>query len=384
MDIIDRSYTIVKNHALSYAKASMPYFRRIIRFVALPYAYFVLVNWKECSASRYQVFKDFVYIFFKLRDFPDYYSLFRLWEKDRAEWKYYYGSTYNPHQRARLRKEVQRKEYEIIFEDKLVCYQICSHLGFRVPRLIGYIEPSLEWEKTLKHLFENESVSKVIIKDARGKGGRDVYLAQHKNDKVSVFDGNETLSLYEFKLKTPSIIQEFIEQHQELSKISSSINTIRTETIMSRDGEALILGAFMRFGLGDNFLDNQCAGGLSIGINLESGKLFDYAMNGRGKRFYYHPNSNFEFKNFKIPFWQKVVELSKQIQLGFPYYKLLGPDIAITPSGPVLIEINANPDHAGLEMDYGPVLKNQKIWEVFRDYDLLINKPSMRISNFDR
>ncbi len=136
----------------------------------------------------------------------------------------------------------------------------------------------------------------------------------------------------------------------------------------------------MRFGVNANFLDNQYAGGLSIGVNLEKGTLYDFAMNGKGEKFYKHPDSNFEFKAFVIPHWEKVIELSKQIQSRFQYFKLLGPDIAVTNDGPVIIEINATPDHAGLEMDYGPVLKNKRVLEEFKNYDLLINNPSKRIS----
>ena len=64
-----------------------PIIRRILRFIALPYCYFFLVNWKECTASRLQVLKDLLYIFFKLKYYPDNYSPCRFWEKDRKEWK---------------------------------------------------------------------------------------------------------------------------------------------------------------------------------------------------------------------------------------------------------------------------------------------------------
>lgn len=378
MNAIDKYYMAIMECGKTYISKMAPHLRMLIRFFALPYAYFILMNWKECMASPYQVFKDFIYIFFVLKDFPDYYSVFRLWEKDRSEWKFYYGSIYNPYQRGKLRKEIQKKEYEILFEDKFVCHQLCAGAGIPVPEFLGYVQPADDFINYVSGLFDNKSNIKIIIKSSRGKGGKDIFLGYKENGEIFIKGNNEIGLLKDFKLEYPSIIQRYINQHHALSEISSSVNTIRTETILTRDNKVEIIGAFIRFGLDGNFLDNQCAGGLSIGVNISTGALYEYAMNGRGEKYYSHPDTGVIFDGLKIPLWREVIELSETVQRHFPYYKLLGPDIAITPDGPLIIEINATPDHAGLEMDYGPVLKNKKVWEVFNEYDLLINDASKK------
>jgi hypothetical protein len=379
MDIIDKNYSLLLEQGRKVVAALIPHLRMVLRFLALPYAYFLLVNWNECKASRSQVLKDFIYIFFVLRDFPDYYSMWRLWEKDRKEWAYYYGSMYNPYQRGKLRRNLQKKEYEIVFEDKYITNQICTSTDLPVPRFLGYVEPGTLLAQMVPSLLERSATGKIIIKASRGRGGRDVFLVYKKDTEIVFSNNKEEIPLTRFNLEQPSIIQECLEQHSELNTISSSINTVRTETLLTRDNKVLFLGAFMRFGIDDMFLDNQCAGGLSIGVNLETGVLFDYAANGKGEKFFNHPNSNQPFKGFKVPFWSEILLLSEKIQRHFPYFKLLGPDIAITPEGPVIIEINATPDHAGLEMDYGPVLKNKEVWQAFQEYDLFINKPSRHL-----
>lgn len=376
MNTIDKNYMSLRDTWKSGIANATPHLRMLIRFIALPYAYFILMNWKECKASHYQVFKDFFYIFFVLKDFPDYYSVFRLWEKDRSEWKFYYGSIYNPYQRGKLRKEIQKKEYEILFEDKYVCHQMCVGTDIPVPELLGFMAPGDNYIEFLTKLLDSNENNKIIIKSSRGKGGKDIFLAYKENDEITVTGNDHTCLLKDFKLENHSIIQSFIKQHDALSKISSSINTVRTETILTKDDNVEIIGAFIRFGMQGNFLDNQCAGGLSIGVNIETGVLYEFAMNGRGEKFYSHPDTGEVFDGFKIPLWEEVIAVSETVQRQFPFFKLLGPDIAITPDGPVIIEINATPDHAGLEMDYGPVLKNKKIWQAFNDYDLLINEAS--------
>ncbi|MBT8356519.1 MAG: hypothetical protein KJO61_01995, partial [Deltaproteobacteria bacterium] len=327
---------------------------------------------KECTASRYQVFKDFLYIFFKLKDFPDYYSQFRWWDVDRSEWKYYYGSFYNPLQRGKLRKRVQRKEYEILFADKYVCYQLCQSAKLPTPDIFAYIKPDDNYRSSIDTYTRQHR--KVIIKSTSGSGGKDIFLAFLHKGKIIISDGDNLVDLNIFKLTHESILQKYVIQHDSMSQVSNSVNTIRIETMLTLENDVLLLGAFLRFGLDAAITDNQCCGGLSIGVDIPSGRLKEYALNGRGEKFFAHPNSNFRFEAFKIPFWDEVVELSKQIQFSFPYYKILGPDIAITPNGPIIIEINGNPDHAGLEMDYGPTLKDPRIRKEFHRYDLLINK----------
>ena len=86
----------------------------------------------------------------------------------------------------------------------------------------------------------------------------------------------------------------------------SSLNTIRTETILTPDREVLIIGAFMRFGIDGSFIDNQSSGGLSIGVNIKSGILKNYALNGKGEKFYSHPESRKVFEGFQIPFSRRA------------------------------------------------------------------------------
>ena len=84
-----------------------PYRRRLVRFLALPYCYLRLVDWRQCRASRVRVLLDLLYIFFRLKYFPGNYSPCRLWEKERRQWVRYYGSGYDAYQRARLQREVR-------------------------------------------------------------------------------------------------------------------------------------------------------------------------------------------------------------------------------------------------------------------------------------
>lgn len=348
--------------------------RRALRLLLLPYCYFFLVDWKDCDLSRWQVFKDLLYIFFRLKYYPDNYGPCRLWEKDREEWRYYYGSTYNSYARRQLRVEVQPYEYIMLFDDKYICEQLCKSIDVRLPESYGMINGDDDYRFDLRKIFNNANVHKVIIKPIRGHAGRGIYIVKRKGSKLLVQSdaGEEDLQI--FVLRGRYIVQAVIEQDKKISEISSSsINTIRVVTILSKSGDVIVVSSSMRFGVGSSYVDNWSSGGIAVGINHTTGALGKVAYDKYGKKYTHHPVSGVELLDFRIPKWELILESAKKVQNAFPYYKLLGLDIALSDDGPVLIEVNANSDIIFQEQTSGPLLKNRRVAEAFDEYNLLVN-----------
>jgi hypothetical protein len=180
-DIVDACYEGLKTALEVGFRKAVPYLRRLLRLLALPYCYFGLVNWQECNSSRLRVAGDLLHIFFRLKYFPDNYSFCRLWEKKREEWIYYYGSAYDAYQRARLEREVNRPSYGAIFSDKEVCQQLCQMLGIPMPKVLGVIDPSDHSGVKLASFIEQSSNNKIIIKPMTGKGGHGICLGFARN-----------------------------------------------------------------------------------------------------------------------------------------------------------------------------------------------------------
>lgn len=375
-NIVEKTYFMITQSLKQISSDVAPYCRRFLRFIALPYCYFITVNWDECKNSRYQVVKDLLYIFFKLKYYPDNYSRCRLWEKNRRQWHYYYGSIYDAYQRGRLRKEVQRKEYKIIFEDKNICYQLCKAANLPLPQQYDFVDPTSDYKSLFKSIAEGKPKKRLIIKPIRGKGGKDITLAYKDNNEIVIQCNERKILLDEFSLAHPSVIQECIEQHEALCKISQSVNTVRIVTFLTKEKNVIVIGAYMRFGIDNAYVDNVSSGGISVGIDIEKGVLQKVAYDQKSRQYYSHPTTQFIFKEFRIPYWSEVIDLAKKIQYFFFYYKFLGNDIAITPHGPVIIEINGEHDNVGLEQKCGPILANEKVRNEFMKYDLLINKLS--------
>jgi len=353
---------------------SHPLVRRTLRFCALPYCYFSLIDWNECTASRGQVAKDLLYIFFRLKYFPDNYSACRFWEKDRKEWSYYYGSSYHSYQRQKLRKEVQTFERQIVFNDKMICEQLCKGMNIRMPRSFGAITPGSSYRKKIEELHQQTGLKRLIVKPVLGHAGRGIVLSIQNEGKVMIQKGGGQIPLHDFELVDEAIIQEVVTQCEEISDIASaSVNTIRVLTLLTRDHEVIPISSSMRFGVGDAYVDNWSSGGIAVGVDHTTGRLKEIAYDKLGKQYRKHPVSNFQFNDFQVPMWEEVLSVASAVQHACTFYKLLGMDIALSKEGPILIEVNANPDIVFQEQTAGPLFKDQKVLREFARYDLLMN-----------
>ena len=96
-----------------FSKVRLGY-ERTKQFFMLPGCYRRIRAIKDCRRSRVGLALDLLTWFFSYKTFPVHYGLSRLWEVDRKDWKYYYGSNYLPHQLARLKRSVQPLEYRVL------------------------------------------------------------------------------------------------------------------------------------------------------------------------------------------------------------------------------------------------------------------------------
>jgi len=139
------------------------------------------------------------------------------------------------------------------------------------------------------------------------------------------------------------IFQKLILQHEALKKINfSSINTLRVVTYKNKNNDVEILSGFMRFGRAGSIVDNAHANGVVVPFNKETGKMCHEGLqlidNGGGI-FYKHPDTEVVFDNFQIPYYTQVREIVTKASSLFKL-PLLGWDVAITPNGPIIVEVN--------------------------------------------
>ena len=145
------------------------------------------------------------------------------------------------------------------------------------------------------------------------------------------------------------ILEELIVQSKEIAQFNqTSINTIRTALVNTEEGIQMLF-AELRTGRKGSIVDNGGSGGVLIPIDITTGKLCKYGFDNTGKTYTSHPDSNVTFKDFQIPRWLEIQQLSKDLMAKIPNLKYVGWDIAITEEGLSLVEGNSRAMFGGLQ-----------------------------------
>lgn len=161
------------------------------------------------------------------------------------------------------------------------------------------------------------------------------------------------------------VIQEHMLPHPSLQPVMPglALGTFRIVTYVDRRDFLSIPFAFAKIprqhSLNDNF-HHGTTGNLLCGIHISDGRLMD----ARGRidpttvfieRIERHPDSGFRFQDFFIPQWQAVLEAARRAARAFPEFRTVGWDVALTTTGPMILEGNwhYDPDGPQITLDRG-------------------------------
>lgn len=219
-----------------------------------------------------------------------------------------------------------------------------------------------EFKSLIEKVFkQNPSYDSIFLKKIYSSSmGRNIF----KLFRYQISTDSETIhELFSEVIKSEYLFQETIKQHSELNKLNSScLNTIRIDTFIDSDGKIDVISAFIRMSIDNSYVDNISRGGCKVGIDLQTGKL---KKNGYPELHTYgvkvlteHPFTGIKFENFSIPFFTQVIELVLQVASYMPQLRLVGWDVAIAESGPILVEGNSDYVIGGNDLTEGGYLAN--------------------------
>lgn len=188
---------------------------------------------------------------------------------------------------------------------------------------------------------------KIVAKEPLGAVGKGVKVLSitHNNNEILI-DGNSAESVLNALMNDNFILfEDFIDQHSVIKVIHpQSINTIRVVTFVNDLKEVEIWGANIRIGF-DKSVDNFDAGGLGANIDIETGIISNAAIVKdpfTDKVYEKHPITGAQIKGVQIPNWSDVLEMVSKAATKVPEVRTVGWDIALSTTGPTLIEGNDN------------------------------------------
>jgi len=331
--------------------------------------------WKDKERKPLLIMlKEAVHFGFIEREIPYYYFENLLYKKDIENYQAYIGHG----KRGRIIDDFYFKNGENEYlENKLLFGKILEENDVKTPKILAYnsnlelrVEKDTVQLKTLndltiklKKLIELSENKSIFIKRKIGLGGLHVF----KFDQTNVNDSDKIEELFELMKKTNFIFQETTQQHEKLNQIySGSINTVRINSYREGDNVKMVSG-LMRFGTDGSLVDN---GNFFISVDVS-----DWTLHSVGKSFLKfgaknytkHPNTEFVFKDFKIPYEESTVnEIKKAAQLFEDDF--IGWDVAITPDGPIIIEGNQNPHVIMTQITSGGFKTHPDYSEIFKGF----------------
>lgn len=334
--------------------------------------------------SLYKIFKELIALTFYYRDVPRHYFSKFLFKKNIINIKDYFPNKFLGAQVKLYFNDYSIKE---VLENKLFFDLFYSQFDLRLPQVFMYnhekvfiidnkryrVDNILEFKELLSKIFnDNPLLDSIIVKKTyQSYGGDKIY----KLDRFQLLDDESEFidDLFSNIIKASFLFQKTIKQHAELDKLNPScLNTIRFETFIDQKGEIDIISGFLRMSISNSHVDNVSQGGCLVGINILNGNLkkdgYTNFSHSGVKLLTTHPITKIKFDGFGIPFFEQAKNLVLKAAGYMPGLRLIGWDVGISESGPVLIEGNTWYNAHGNDIITGGYRTNPVFMKVLSEF----------------
>lgn len=293
---------------------------------------------------------------------PQFHSIFELWNKPTASWKNYVVSREVNDSHLRFSRARDKQ----LTNNKLAFAQHCMANGLPTIPVICAIDrkASLQSGEILNGLaledwlaIMNSAPERIFFKPIAGSHGTGAFSATRTGNDWKYLDRTgDDRALHVYCMENMQdgrgwIIQPEIRPHAEVAQKFSprALCTVRMVTYMDKEVPRLLFSV-LRIPVGKSNTDNWSlglSGNLVAPVDMEDGTL-GTARTSRSKTWPLmfatetHPDTGARIEGYRLPYWKEAKELAIRAQQIFRQVPTLGWDIAITDTGPILVETNWN------------------------------------------
>jgi hypothetical protein len=293
---------------------------------------------------------------------PVEYYLYRLYERERfteEQRRTFIGHT----GRRRIVRALNDAHAVILANDKLVTYGYLKGMGFPIAELRALFHPT-RGHGDLPVLRDAEAIAVHVRgglpypsfgkplgrSNAIGVASLRGYRA---DDDSVVMAGDKTARVGAFAKAAAGFLPHgylFVEHlwpHPDVrAVVGDRLCTARVYVVLEPEGPRVI-AAVWKIVTGANMADNFVLPGNLLGaIDLESGAL-TRIVGGSGPdetEHETHPDTGGRLLGFRLPDWPLLMDTVRAAAAAFPRLGYQGWDVAVTPRGPVLVELNSASD----------------------------------------
>lgn len=265
-------------------------------------------------------------------------------------------------------------------EDKWLCARILARSEVRVPETLAVIDtsgrsyPATRRISTAAELraFMNSGLLPVFGKENRGICSYGALLVEEASDAGLRLRGEGWIEyeafLAEFIGSTPYLLQPLERNHSFLDRYTGSLATVRVCMIVTEHSIEVPF-AVLKVPSQDNVADSFWRpGNLACGLEVGSGRIVTARTRHRFGTTDHatHPETGATLVGETLPLWDAVLDLARACAPIFAPARYQSMDIAITPDGPVLIEINTGGGFDLPQLATGQGFLTDEVREFFR------------------
>lgn len=280
-------------------------------------------------------------------------------------------------------------QWSIAVGNKLLFHSVMHPFDEHLPALYGYLRSGqfhhVDTEETgtsdaAEWLIDRlRSGEELVVKYVKGGGGSRVHMVEYANEEYHI--NGEAHSEREFVDEIATleehIVTEYVEQADYAADLyPESPNTVRALTMYDDEtDEAFLAGQSHRIGTSQSgALDNFSQGGLSAGIDTETGELsqaVQFPYSGERTLYETHPDTDARIAGTVVPGWDRIVDRLLDIATELSYIPYLGWDIIVTGPGEFTI-IEAN-NHVGTRtlQVHEPLLRDDRVRRFYERHDVV-------------
>jgi hypothetical protein len=271
--------------------------------------------------------------------------------------------------------------WQAVTEDKWLCAHLLAQTTVAAPATLAVIDRTnrsfpgtrkISSADQLKDFMKSQDVLPVFGKENRGICSFGAFLVLDADDREITLKGNGPVGydafMEDFVGTTPYLIQKLERNHAFFDVYTDALATVRVCILVTEDDIKIpftVLKLPSRNNVADSFWR---PGNLACDVRPESGEILTvHSKDGLGTSSHeVHPDTGEPILGKVLPMWDQLLELARSCAPIFEPVRYQSMDIALTPDGPVLIEVNTGGGFDLPQLASGRGFLTDEVCEFFR------------------
>lgn len=271
--------------------------------------------------------------------------------------------------------------WDLLTDDKSICYSLLQQAGFPVPQTLAVIDNTMRSfggarkissPAMLKDYLSGLNAYPVFAKSNSGMGSFGAFMISGVDGDRVLLEQSEPMTfdeLFQQRIGSrPFLLQTFIQNDPVIAAFSKYLATVRVVNMVKPD-RVWTPFALLKIPSEQSVADNYWrSGNLLANLDVETGKI-RRVVRGKGvalEELTEHPGTGQRLIGVTLPHWRQLRDLNEACARLFAPLRYHSLDVALTPEGPVIVEVNIGGSFVLPQIGSGTGLLSDEVLDFFR------------------